>query len=251
MTHLKTLIFAVFATIASCEPPVQQGYNYNSPNNYQNGFNTPSNSYLPPNTGYNAPSTGYNAPSTGYNAPSTGYNAPSTGYKAPSTEYGAPNTGYNSPSTGYNAPSTGYNAPNGGYNAPSGQDYNGGYDSHNHDHGHGHESEVPKSYEFGYSVKDAQSGNDYGRQETSDGNTVRGEYRVQLPDGRTQIVTYHADWKTGFHADVRYEGEARYPEPQQNGYNYGASDYSASNDIHSNTNSYRPSTAYGPPGYHK
>nr|FAA00645.1 TPA: putative cuticle protein [Bombyx mori] len=78
----------------------------------------------------------------------------------------------------------------------------------------------PKSYEFGYSVKDALSGNDYGRRESSDGNVVRGEYRVQLPDGRTQIVTYHADWQTGFHADVRYVGEARYPETLPN-YNRG------------------------------
>lgn len=45
----------------------------------------------------------------------------------------------------------------------------------------------PKSYEFGYAVKDPYTGNDYGRKETSDGNTVQGEYRVQLPDGRTQI----------------------------------------------------------------
>lgn len=48
----------------------------------------------------------------------------------------------------------------------------------------------PKAYEFGYSVKDAQSGNDYDRHETSDGNVVKGEYRVQLPDGRTQIGMY-------------------------------------------------------------
>ncbi|KPJ14849.1 Pro-resilin [Papilio machaon] len=87
----------------------------------------------------------------------------------------------------------------------------------------------PKSYEFGYSVKDSRSGNDYGRREKSDGHEVRGEYRVFLPDGRTQIVTYHADWKTGFHADVRYEGEATYPNNVQGGYNYNApTDFSGS-----------------------
>jgi len=82
----------------------------------------------------------------------------------------------------------------------------------------------PKSYEFGYSVKDQATGNDFGRQESSDGETVRGEYRVQLPDGRTQIVTYTADWRTGFHANVRYEGTATYPDQyntQNNGYNTG------------------------------
>ncbi|XP_071632056.1 uncharacterized protein [Temnothorax longispinosus] len=79
----------------------------------------------------------------------------------------------------------------------------------------------PKAYEFGYSVKDQATGNDFGRQETSDGETVRGEYRVQLPDGRTQIVTYTADWRTGFHADVRYEGTATYPDQYNTGYNAG------------------------------
>merc|ERR1712027_24457 len=37
---------------------------------------------------------------------------------------------------------------------------------------------------------------------------VKGEYRVELPDGRVQIVSYHADHDNGFIADVRYEGEA-------------------------------------------
>ncbi|CAH2061753.1 unnamed protein product, partial [Iphiclides podalirius] len=115
------------------------------------------------------------------------------------------------------------------------------------------EEKEPKSYEFGYSVKDSQSGNDYDRKEASDGHEVRGEYRVHLPDGRTQIVTYHADWQTGFHADVRYEGEARYPEAtntQQGGYTYNAPEFSGSlTGFHGNGNS-KPTSLYGPPGYH-
>ena len=40
---------------------------------------------------------------------------------------------------------------------------------------------------------------------------VAGEYRVALPDGRTQIVTYHADHVNGYVADVKYEGHPTYP----------------------------------------
>lgn len=59
----------------------------------------------------------------------------------------------------------------------------------------------------------------------SDGNVVKGEYRVLLPDGRTQIVTYYADWQTGFHADVRYEGTAHYPEGNRNNFGYPTNQY--------------------------
>nr|CAD7256782.1 unnamed protein product [Timema shepardi] len=95
-------------------------------------------------------------------------------------------------------------------------DYQGG-DHHGGDHVH-----IPgMPYDFNYAVKDDYYGTDYSRNEVSDGDVVRGEYRVQLPDGRLQIVRYTADWKTGFHADVSYEGEAQYPQPSQ-GYNYQA-----------------------------
>ncbi|XP_063835350.1 pro-resilin-like [Ostrinia nubilalis] len=225
MSHYKVLSITLLAAFASCEPPAP-GYNYQAPRNNYNNYNAASNSYLPPSTGYTAPSNNYLPPSN----------------------FGSYSSGSNYAGTGY-----------------SGSGYSGGHDhghddGHGHGHGHGDEHEVPKSYEFGYAVKDAESGNDYDRRETSDGNVVRGEYRVQLPDGRTQIVTYHADWKTGFHADVRYEGEARYPEPTQNvhqqgGYNYNApssNDFQGSlTGFHGNRNSgYKPSTAYGPPGYH-
>ncbi|XP_032688529.1 pro-resilin-like [Odontomachus brunneus] len=100
-----------------------------------------------------------------------------------------------------------------------GNGFGGHYDGHDNQD---YIDNEPKAYEFGYSVKDQATGNDFGRQESSDGETVRGEYRVQLPDGRTQIVTYTADWRTGFHADVRYEGTATYPDQynqQGGGYN--------------------------------
>ena len=76
-------------------------------------------------------------------------------------------------------------------------------------------------YDFNYAVKDDYYGTDYSHNAISDGDVVKGEYRVQLPDGRLQIVKYTADWKTGFHADISYEGQASYPEPNR-GYNYNA-----------------------------
>jgi hypothetical protein len=58
-------------------------------------------------------------------------------------------------------------------------------------------------FDFNYAVKDANFGNDYSHNAVSDGDQTKGEYRVQLPDGRTQVVKYTADWATGFHAQVR------------------------------------------------
>lgn len=66
---------------------------------------------------------------------------------------------------------------------------------------HHHEPGMP--FNFEYAVNDAETANDYNHNAVSDGDVTRGEYRVQLPDGRTQIVKYTADWKNGYNAEVR------------------------------------------------
>ena len=75
-------------------------------------------------------------------------------------------------------------------------------------------------YRFAWDVKDDASYNNFAHSEKSDGNVVTGSYRVALPDGRTQIVNYRAD-SYGYVADVKYEGEAKYPEYKPS-YSYSA-----------------------------
>ena len=43
-------------------------------------------------------------------------------------------------------------------------------------------------YNYNWAVADTEAGLNYGQEENSDGSVVTGEYRVLLPDGRTQIV---------------------------------------------------------------
>ncbi|KAK8384535.1 hypothetical protein O3P69_014246 [Scylla paramamosain] len=62
-----------------------------------------------------------------------------------------------------------------------------------------------RGYRYGYEVNSQHHGTSFGHHELSDGNTVQGEYRVQLPDGRLQVVTYTADGERGFRPVVRYE----------------------------------------------
>ncbi|XP_046642273.1 cuticle protein 19-like [Daphnia pulicaria] len=82
---------------------------------------------------------------------------------------------------------------------------------------------APMPYNFAWAVKDDYTYNDYAHQETADDKGyVTGSYRVLLPDGRTQIVTYKADDYSGYVADVKYEGEAKYPEYNKPAYKAAA-----------------------------
>ncbi|XP_072934027.1 uncharacterized protein [Epargyreus clarus] len=61
-----------------------------------------------------------------------------------------------------------------------------------------------ENYAFSYSVKDKKTGDDFSHTQQSSGSATNGEYRVRLPDGRMQIVSYTAD-ENGYKADVRYD----------------------------------------------
>ena len=54
----------------------------------------------------------------------------------------------------------------------------------------------------------------FAHEESRDGKNIMGSYQVNLPDGRLQIVEYVAD-DTGFHAEVKYVGEAIIPTAEE------------------------------------
>merc|ERR1711931_617919 len=72
--------------------------------------------------------------------------------------------------------------------------------------------DLPPVYNYQYGVNDPEySGAVFSQQENRADYDTSGEYRVNLPDGRVQIVSYTAG-PEGYVADVRYEGEAVYPD---------------------------------------
>ncbi|XP_042226734.1 pro-resilin-like isoform X2 [Homarus americanus] len=77
------------------------------------------------------------------------------------------------------------------------------------------EESGPAQYNFNWAVNDDSSENDFGHQETRDNDNTKGSYSVQLPDGRLQTVTYYVDGDSGYIADVKYVGEARYPDSDE------------------------------------
>ena len=79
--------------------------------------------------------------------------------------------------------------------------------------GYAPEKLPPQPFAYQYGVADDYSGANFEKAENQDASgNLQGSYRVNLPDGRVQIVTYTADHHNGFVADVKYEGTAVYPE---------------------------------------
>lgn len=87
-----------------------------------------------------------------------------------------------------------------------------------------------QNYAFSYKVKDQKTGDDFSHKQESLSGGTNGEYRVRLPDGRLQIVSYTAD-ENGYKADVRYE----YGDTQDKNENI-SNEYNNNPNVNNNNN---------------
>ncbi|XP_022117466.2 endocuticle structural glycoprotein SgAbd-1-like [Pieris rapae] len=169
------------------------------------------NEYLPPTKGYNYPRPDIPFPTTIINRPTPPPFRPTPPPVRPTPPPQRPTPPPQRPTY----------IPPGPTPGPSPTPHEHHHEDHeHHEHHHHHEPGMP--FDFAYTVN--EDGNDYSHNAISDGDITRGQYRVALPDGRTQIVKYTADWKNGFNAEVSYEGEASYPD-QPNGIRTGGQAY--------------------------
>lgn len=96
-------------------------------------------------------------------------------------------------------------------------------------------------------MKDRQSGDDFSHQQAQNGEATQGEYRVKLPDGRTQIVSYTAD-DSGYRADVSYEGNARLEPSEYKGYKEETESYRSHVEYNPDTSYYQADSQQYKPG---
>merc|ERR1719431_1727935 len=137
-------------------------------------------------------------------------------YRQPEQTYREPERTYQEPERTYQEPERTYQEPERTYEPqPSYTQSRPSYQSEENQEG------MPFNYQW--QVEDQYSGNVFNHGSKSDGKVTEGEYRVLLPDGRTQIVKYTADHHNGFQAEVTYEGEAKpYEAPSNNNNRYEA-----------------------------
>ncbi|XP_043484994.1 ESX-1 secretion-associated protein EspK-like [Leptopilina heterotoma] len=223
MFHLQmTVLCLAVATVVCDLPPGTRRNTYLPPEPTKGGYdyNKPPGTFPRPTTGF--PSSRPTFP-VGPTRPTptfpTGPTRPTTPGRPTYPGTGTrPTPGFPTPGTRPTPGGNGYPTP-GPRPTPGFPDYPGSPSGNNgnnidHDHGH-HEPGMP--FDFNYAVKEDAFGNDYSHNAISDGDVTRGEYRVQLPDGRLQIVRYTADWKHGFSAQVSYEGTPRFGAPGPGG----------------------------------
>ncbi|KAK7873994.1 hypothetical protein R5R35_013406 [Gryllus longicercus] len=239
MQNFQNLVVLALLGCALAEPPVNRGY---LPP--QARFSAPSQQYGAPASGparIFAPSSQYGAPASGparISAPSRQYGAPASGsarISAPSRQFGAPARS-SAPSTQYGAPAriaapapARFYAPSEQYGAPAAAVisaraparlsaapapvYGAPTGPYADARARLQEDDLaePANYEYQYAVEDYESGANFGHREDRQDESAQGEYRVLLPDGRTQIVEYEAD-QEGYRPVIRYE-EAEGPYP--------------------------------------
>lgn len=63
-------------------------------------------------------------------------------------------------------------------------------------------------------MRDHATGDDFSHRQSQNSKATHGEYRVKLPDGRVQIVSYTAD-KNGYKADVKYDDDVPAERPKE------------------------------------
>ncbi|XP_049830654.1 pro-resilin-like [Schistocerca gregaria] len=134
--------------------------------------------------------------STRYGAPSVAGRAAGFGGLGLSTQYGAPSHSGDALSTQYGAPSGNAGGLSPVYGVP-------GY-SYNRAGAVEDALAEPANYEFSYLVQDGETLSDFGQEESRQGESAQGQYRVLLPDGRKQIVSYQAD-EGGYRPTVEYQ----------------------------------------------
>ncbi|TRY70083.1 hypothetical protein TCAL_16370, partial [Tigriopus californicus] len=171
--------------------------------------------YKPPQRSYKpAPSPSYQpAPKPTSYSPTPSYQQPKSSYR-PAPAYKAEPSYKPAPTPAYKPAPTQSYKPEPSYSRPASYKPTASYQPNSYEEPKYEDHEAKYAYQ--YSVLDEYSNNNFAHSESREGYKTNGEYRVALPDGRTQIVTYTAD-ENGYVADVKYDGEAQYPkyEPQQ------------------------------------